>query len=395
MERRLPYKITLHVLGRPSTQQDPSNNVSLHQRRMIKMSQIDPQLAADVLNTTSPLDCTLDDTDTIVDEINNMLYNIASNARIATSPAAQRTDADVRWKDLLENNNSRTLWKAVNWNGSIASPEKEDNRRNDDAFRVHFEELLNPVNEQTNFLSDSPNDPVHLPATDDPIRPSEVQEATQTLKTSKRGGPSGIPPDFFDYSQMLRFYSLQHLFRLSSLQGLRFKPDREQAGSQLGRGCTEHLMTLRLWIDYAKHKKKKLYLVFVDFSKAYDRVPRQLLLQRLLARGCETTMVRTLAVIYKTTKMILRSATITAFVGKKTLERFIDERSDLTDDPLMFTLEKCRTANTPCARYIRSLDQHDYDHENQILKEKARTSTRTKYRTYCNLMNPELKGMGN
>ncbi|ELU01823.1 hypothetical protein CAPTEDRAFT_204665 [Capitella teleta] len=182
-------------LGRPSTQQDPSNNVSLHQRRMIKMSQIDPQLAADALNTTSPPDLTLDDTDTIVDEVNNMLYNIASNARITTSPAPQRTDADVRWKYLLENNDSRTLWKAVNLNGSIASPEKDD-RPNDDVFRVHFEELLNP---------------------------------------------------------------------------------------------------------------------------------------------------------------------------------------------------KCRTANTPCARYIRSLDQHDYDHEDQILKEKARTSTRTKYRSYCNPMNPELK----
>ncbi|ELU04953.1 hypothetical protein CAPTEDRAFT_184957 [Capitella teleta] len=207
-------------LGRPSTQQDPLNNVFLHQRRMIKMSQIDPQLAANTLNITSPLDFTLDDTDTIVDEVNNLFYNIASNARITTSPAAQKTDADVKWKDLLENNDSCTIWKAVNWNGSIASPEKED-RPNDDAFRVHFEELLNSVNEQTNFLSNFPNHPVHLPATDDPIRPSEVLEATQTLKTSKSGGPS----------------------------------------------------------------------------------------------GCGTTMVRTLAVIYKTTKMILRSATKTASVG--------------------------------------------------------------------------------
>ncbi|ELT97206.1 hypothetical protein CAPTEDRAFT_196093 [Capitella teleta] len=328
-----------------------SNNVSLHQRRMIKMSQIDPQLAADALNTTSPPDLTLDDTDTIVDEVNNMLYNIASNARIPTSPAAQRTDADKASRI--------TTWK-----------------------RMH---------------------------------------------------------------------------RASNI-------------------------TLRLWIDYAKHKKKKLYLVFVDFFKAYDRVPRLLLLQRILALGCGTTMIRTLAVIYKTTKMILRSATITASAGvrvrqgsptsrllftllvndmirnlkekcqpdeylewmhvlmlmdntdanlkntindrtifkkdvpryqvrsfyrkeprnapfkvkekpsqKKTPEKFMDERSDLTDDPLMFTLEKCRRANTPCIRYIRSLDQHEYDHENQILKEKARTSTRTKYRTYCNLMNPELK----
>ncbi|ELU12336.1 hypothetical protein CAPTEDRAFT_189479 [Capitella teleta] len=59
--------------------------------------------------------------------------------------------------------------------------------------------------------------------------------------------------------------------------------------------------------------------------------------------------------------------------------------------PFKVKEKKCRSANTPCARHIRSLDQHDYDHENQILKEKARTSTITKYRTYCNLMNPELK----
>ncbi|ELT94648.1 hypothetical protein CAPTEDRAFT_207491 [Capitella teleta] len=77
-------------LGRPSTQQDPSNNTSLYQRRTIKVSQIDSQLAAEALNTTPPPDLTLDDTDTIVNEVNNMLYNIASNARITTSPAEDR-----------------------------------------------------------------------------------------------------------------------------------------------------------------------------------------------------------------------------------------------------------------------------------------------------------------
>ena len=30
-----------------------------------------------------------------------------------------------------------------------------------------------------------------------------------------------------------------------------FCPDREQAGAQPGRGCTEHILSLRLLIDYA------------------------------------------------------------------------------------------------------------------------------------------------
>ncbi len=51
-----------------------------------------------------------------------------------------------------------------------------------------------------------------------------------------------------------------------------FSPFREQAGSQRNRGCIEHIVTLRLLIDYAFCKRKKLFIVFLDVSKAYDRV---------------------------------------------------------------------------------------------------------------------------
>ncbi len=44
-----------------------------------------------------------------------------------------------------------------------------------------------------------------------------------------------------------------------------FRPLREQAGAQKGRGCLEHT---------AKRKKEKLFVMFVDFSKAYDLIPR-------------------------------------------------------------------------------------------------------------------------
>ena len=56
-----------------------------------------------------------------------------------------------------------------------------------------------------------------------------------------------------------------------------FKPYREQAGSQKGRGCIEHIVTLRLISDYAFRKKIKLYIIFVDFSQAYDKVSRMVL----------------------------------------------------------------------------------------------------------------------
>ena len=58
-------------------------------------------------------------------------------------------------------------------------------------------------------------------------------------------------------------------------------PDREQAGAQQGRGCQEHIVTLRLLMDYAPCKKNELFVVYEDFSKAYDRVPAEAMLSAI------------------------------------------------------------------------------------------------------------------
>jgi hypothetical protein len=94
-----------------------------------------------------------------------------------------------------------------------------------------------------------------------------------------------------------------------------FTPDREQAGAQRRRGCAEHLVTLRLIIDLARHKRKKLYVIYVDFSKAYDRIPRDLMVRKLLEHGCGSQMTRIIASMYSSTKMILRSAILTSTMG--------------------------------------------------------------------------------
>ena len=94
-----------------------------------------------------------------------------------------------------------------------------------------------------------------------------------------------------------------------------WKPEREQAGAQKRRGCLEPILTLRLLMDYAKSKRKILYVVYVDFSKAYDRVPKSLLLQKLIQLGCGENMLRAIASIYQCTRMIMRTAIITASIG--------------------------------------------------------------------------------
>lgn len=51
-----------------------------------------------------------------------------------------------------------------------------------------------------------------------------------------------------------------------------FTPHREKAGAQKGRGCLEYVVTLRLLTDTARRKEIRLFIAFIDFSKAYDPV---------------------------------------------------------------------------------------------------------------------------
>ena len=86
--------------------------------------------------------------------------------------------------------------------------------------------------------------------------------------------------------------------------------DKCQAGAQKGRGCIEQIMTLRLLIDLAKCKKRKLYVLFIDFSKAYDRVPRNKLIEYMKSLGCGRTMLSALMNMYKNTYNVLNSTKI-------------------------------------------------------------------------------------
>ena len=95
------------------------------------------------------------------------------------------------------------------------------------------------------------------------------------------------------------------------------KVDNCQAGAQEKRGCLEHMLGLRLIIDYAKKEKVKLFILFIDFSKAYDKVPRKTLFEILRKLGCGKRFLLAVIAIYKNTINILNSEYIKATVGVK------------------------------------------------------------------------------
>ena len=330
-------------------------------RKPIRMASIDRAKARETLRNCQPPVLDDSDLDATVEAVNHTLYACAQTS-LATVPNTpqEMTTARLRWISLLESDDPKTLWKAINWNGSIDT-ERQD-APSDEAFKRHFELLLNPQESATAALT-IPDTQMYLPVSDDPIQPQEVESALKSLKANKSGGPSGIPPGLLkllpvnwivyitallsqlfsshSYTAAWRYTRLITLFKkgskmlcdnyrgisimdslakvydvvLNKRLSLWFKPDREQAGAQEKRGCIEHLLTLRLLFDYAHSKRKKLYVIFVDFSKAYDRVPRGLMLDKMRELGCGAMMIQAIASTYQCTQMILHSATITSSIG--------------------------------------------------------------------------------
>jgi hypothetical protein len=76
---------------------------------------------------------------------------------------------------------------------------------------------------------------------------------------------------------------------------------------------------------------------------------------------------------------------------KRTIEKFIAQRANLPDDPLMQALRIAREAGTPCAKYIQELSDYQSDADTVKLHNRIVNSMRTKYRVYYELINPNLE----
>ena len=264
--------------------------------------------ALPVLPVTMPCDINIS-----CAQLDDALRECAARAHTTTcSAAGTGSQSGDRWNRLVDTPNSRQIWEAINWNGTVSLTERADAPKDTD-FKRHFENLLNPTDVEPMDPSICHGSP-YIPATDDPFTPGEVDSAIRSLKA--KGGPSGIPPGLLKlltpawiisltillnviltsaaipaqwaYSRLVVIFKKGHRHLCDNYRGISimdsqaklfdlllcrrlelwFRPDREQAGAQKGRGCTEHILILRLLYDYAVSKKVPLYvgLIYVDFS---------------------------------------------------------------------------------------------------------------------------------
>ena len=82
-----------------------------------------------------------------------------------------------RWKKLLEENDAKTIWKAINWKGNIT--EKETVQPEDEQFKLHFEDLLN-IDERNQEAMDLTNC-LFIPILDNPFNLPELNMWFQLL----------------------------------------------------------------------------------------------------------------------------------------------------------------------------------------------------------------------
>lgn len=92
-----------------------------------------------------------------------------------------------------------------------------------------------------------------------------------------------------------------------------FMPYREQVGGRAG-AAPKILVTFRLLMDVARKKKFKLHVTFVDFSRAYDHMPRKNLFTCLKQMACGVTMLLSLVAMHKYTNNVIGAALIATII---------------------------------------------------------------------------------
>ena len=74
-----------------------------------------------------------------------------------------------------------------------------------------------------------------------------------------------------------------------------------------GHGTSDHIFLLQTIIDkIVKKAKKKLYVAFIDFTKAYDTVDRDILIRRLKTLGINGIFLRSVTSMYMKTEYSIK-----------------------------------------------------------------------------------------
>ena len=328
----------------------------------IRYRQINNEVFSETIEQFNPPLVNHTDVNVTANCFSTQLYEITKMCRLPREPDLPQDASKTRWERIMSCEDDSLLWKAIDWKGQFdPTCIKNDNQPSEEQFREHLENLLNTPTDNEHI--DLSNYNINVPVLDDPIQIKEVTDVKdKQVKPDKSCGPDGNSPGVFKLLPDAWIHFICIFFNIVFIAGypiawsaakliMLFKKGarldcnnyrgisimdaiakiydyvlnnrliqwynvcREQAGAQTSRGCIEHIVTLRLIIEVFLRKRQKLFIVFVDFRKAYDLVPRNRLFEILMNLGCGLTMLTALMAIYKDTSCILGSTIITSTIG--------------------------------------------------------------------------------
>ena len=336
-----------------------------HANRPIPYRFIDRELFAQNIEETPLPDIEEGTVDNLLQNVTKELYKCASQSKRTTiNHYENAAKPSNRWQRIIAAKDSRTLWKGIDWNGKYQETTLVEGPT-EAAFQDHLERLLNPADAEPVAPDDLRTD-VSIPILDDPFEPEELLHVVEKqVKPDKSCDITGLSPGVlkmlpitwlgllltifnmlfiagsypvsWTISKLIMLFKKGLVMKCGNYRGITimnilakcydymihnrlmkwFTPCREQAGAQPKRGCPEHFVTLRMIIDLFMKTKTPLYIAFIDFSKAYDRVPRSYMIRLLKKLGCGKVMLAALTSMYTVTQFILGTTLITAVLGVK------------------------------------------------------------------------------
>ncbi len=330
-------------------------------RRPVRFYDVDKRMfAANIASMDVPRD--VNDISVFAKGVSDTLYECARKSRQTSEANVNQSEVHFnRWERLLSDADDARVWKAISWKGNFeTSKSSSTDVPSDGEFKRHFEGILNslPTAPPAHVSTD-----VTIPVLDDPISLAEVENQVKRMKVDKACGSDGLTPSVFSMLSGQWLLAITSLFNTVFMSGmypvswmraimftvfkrgsrsvvdnyrgiivintisklydmvlcnrlnLWFRPFREQAGAQSKRGCIEYIVALRLLTNVARREKHKLFVTFVDVSKAYDRVPRDKLFVILKRIGCGILMLAALVAMYSVTESMIGGTAMTAALG--------------------------------------------------------------------------------
>ena len=294
----------------------------------------------------------------VIRESCKTINNVARECKRPNPHREYGNNLQPRWKRIMDEKDSKLIWQAIGWKGEIFD-NSENTQPSDDEFKLHFEQLLNPGGDSVEVpnIDEAP----YIPVLDDPFSALELEQAIKAINIQKSfvgispGLLTHLPITWFSflltllnavfqcfcyplgwcYSKLIVLFKSGNRMLCDNYRGISIMDtlsklydtlimnrlklwvsiDKCQAGAMKKRGCLEQILALRLLCDYAKHMKVTLYVLFIDYRKAYDKVPRHKLVEYLRSIGCGRIMLKAIQNMYRCTRNILMSATVESSVG--------------------------------------------------------------------------------